>query len=171
MNKSILDVTCGNRGIWFNKHHPAAIYCDKRQEEYTQMFCIGRPEEHEKHINVDPDIICDFTDLPFADESFMLVVFDPPHVAGLSDKSWTKKQYGTLSDGWQGMIHKGFCECMRVLKPQGTLIFKWSETQISTAEVIKAIGVQPLFGHHSGKKSNTHWMAFMKLPEIKEDNR
>jgi hypothetical protein len=26
----------------------------------------------------------------------------------------------------------------------------------------KAIGYQPLFGHHSGKKMNTNWLCFMK---------
>lgn len=35
MTKKILDVTCGSRTIWFNKKHPAAIYCDARDEEYT----------------------------------------------------------------------------------------------------------------------------------------
>lgn len=24
---------------------------------------------------------------------------------------------------------------------------------------------EPLFGHRSGKHNNTHWLAFMKLPE------
>lgn len=28
MEKKILDVTCGSRTIWFNKTHPAAVYCD-----------------------------------------------------------------------------------------------------------------------------------------------
>ena len=30
MDKKILDVTCGCRSIWFDKNHPAAVYCDKR---------------------------------------------------------------------------------------------------------------------------------------------
>lgn len=34
MNKKILDVTCGSRTIWFNKKHPAAVYADRRKEEY-----------------------------------------------------------------------------------------------------------------------------------------
>lgn len=38
--KKILDVTCGGRSIWFNKHHPAAIYCDKRQAQLS-IFDIG----------------------------------------------------------------------------------------------------------------------------------
>ena len=31
-DKKILDMTCGSRTIWFNKDHPAAVYCDKRRE-------------------------------------------------------------------------------------------------------------------------------------------
>ena len=29
----ILDVTCGDRTIWFQKNEPHTIYCDKRREE------------------------------------------------------------------------------------------------------------------------------------------
>lgn len=36
--KKILDVTCGSRTIWFNKHHPAAVYCDIRREEYSGIW-------------------------------------------------------------------------------------------------------------------------------------
>jgi hypothetical protein len=51
---------------------------------------------------------------------------------------------------------------MRVLEPYGTLIFKWNENQITVTQILNAIGHQPLFGHKSGKRSNTHWMSFMK---------
>lgn len=37
-DKKILDVTCGSRTIWFNKHNPAAIYCDIRKEELTGIW-------------------------------------------------------------------------------------------------------------------------------------
>ena len=52
---------------------------------------------------------------------------------------------------------------MRVLKPDGVLIFKWAETQIPAGDVWDAIGEKPLFGHHSGKKSQTFWGCFMKI--------
>jgi hypothetical protein len=51
---------------------------------------------------------------------------------------------------------------MRVLKPDGVLIFKWSEYDIPADKVWKAIGQKPLFGHHSGKKSRTFWACYMK---------
>lgn len=121
-----------------------------------------------KHSRIHPDLIADFTDLPFEDNSFYLVVFDPPHIVGLTDASWLKQQYGVLEDDWREVIRKGFEECWRVLKPNGTLIFKWNEVQIPTREVIKAIGHDPLFGHRSGKKSQTHWLAFFKNEEENE---
>ena len=55
---------------------------------------------------------------------------------------------------------------MRVLKPHGTLVFKWAETSIPTPEIIKAIGYKPLFGHRSGKKLGTNWLCFMKMEKV-----
>ena len=51
---------------------------------------------------------------------------------------------------------------MRVLKPYGTLIFKWNEQQIKLSEILKAIEYEPLFGN---KRSKTHWLVFMKESE------
>lgn len=63
------------------------------------------------------------------------------------------------------MLHDGYRECIRVLKPDGVLIFKWAETDIPAADVWKAIGEKPLFGHHSGKRSMTFWGCYMKLED------
>lgn len=164
--KKILDVTCGDRTIWFQKNHPKAIYCDKRREEWEGVFGTAKKK---RHLVIDPDIQCDFTDLPFEDNSFALVVFDPPHITGLTDKSWMKKSYGVLPDEWEQLIHDGFWECMRVLREDGILVFKWSDISVSTREVINAIGIEPLFGHRSGKKMNTHWMCFMKESEVQDE--
>lgn len=160
LDKKILDMTCGSRSIWFNKHHPAAIYCDKRREAQTLYFGKARTSPHKNVIN--PDVQCDFTALPFEDGTFSLVVFDPPHLLTAKETAWLVKKYGKLDDGWPQMLHDGFCEGMRVLKPDGVLIFKWSEYDIPAEEVWKAIGQKPLFGHHSGKKSTTFWGCFMK---------
>lgn len=156
--KKILDMTCGGRSIWFNKNHPSAVYCDKRKESFSQHF----PNAGNCKLNINPDVICDFTNLPFSDESFSLVVFDPPHLTKAKDTAWLVKKYGKLDDTWRQMIHDGFVEGMRVLKPDGVLIFKWSEYEIPAIEVWKAIGQKPLFGHRSGRKSKTFWGCFMK---------
>lgn len=165
MKKKILDVTCGARSIWFNKHHPAAIYCDKRREKFTSTFGANKSTRTRE---IDPDVVADFTALPFPDNEFALVVFDPPHMRGRSEKAWVSKAYGLLDENWPHMLHDGFRECMRVLKPDGVLIFKWAECDIPAADVWKAIGEKPLFGHHSGKKSGTFWGCFMKLEEEQE---
>lgn len=59
MTKKILDVTCGSRTIWFNKNHPAAIYCDVRDEECTGVW-KSTNRDSERACIVHPDVLCDF---------------------------------------------------------------------------------------------------------------
>lgn len=164
--KRILDVTCGSRSIWFQKNHPAAIYCDNRAETFEGSF--GKQYPRDCVLEINPDIVCDFRHLPFESNKFALVVFDPPHIKDIKPTSWLAKHYGVLTDGWEQMLHDGFAECMRVLRPDGVLILKWSDISITTRQLINAIGQEPLFGHRSGKKMNTHWLTFMKLPDVRE---
>lgn len=151
----ILDATCGSRMIWFDKSNPMVTYMDNRELETT--LCDGRA------LNVKPDVIADFRNMPFKDASFSLVVFDPPHLTRAGDQSWLATKYGKLSDDWREDIRRGVNECMRVLKPCGTLIFKWNEDQVPLPEVLKAINHKPLFGN---RRSKTHWMVFFKVQEV-----
>lgn len=159
MEKKILDATCGARTMWFNKNHPAAVYCDKRIASYENLW---KNAGHCK-LDIAPDVVCDFTALPFPDESFSLVVFDPPHLMSAKETSWLVKKYGRLDDEWPKMLRDGFKECMRVLKYDGVLVFKWSEYDVPAEKVWSALGQKPLFGHHSGKKSQTFWGCYMKI--------
>ena len=154
MIPNVLDATCGSRMIWFNKQCPDAVFMDNR--ELSTVLCDGRKLE------IRPDIVADFTDMPFPDDTFYMVVFDPPHLLRAGKTSWIAQKYGVLPRNWSKMIRDGFQECMRVLKPNGVLVFKWSEDQIKLADVIKAIGEQPLFGD---RRAKTHWMVFMKQEE------
>ena len=156
-DKAILDACCGSRMFWFNKQNPLVLYADKRTESHT--LCDGR------HLEIRPDIEADFTEMPFPDNHFKLVVFDPPHLVKLGKGSWMAKKYGVLPVDWRAELKKGFDECMRVLQPHGILIFKWNENQIKVVEIRKIIKVEPLFGHVTGRHQSTHWMTFMKLPE------
>jgi len=157
-NKPILDATCGGRMMWFNKHNPACLYVDKRVVE-PMKCCDGR------NFQVAPDVVADFIHLPFKDDTFWNVVFDPPHLIHAGETSYMGIKYGILPEEWQQQIHDGFWECMRVLKTNGTLIFKWSEVQIKTPEVIRAIGCEPLYGHISGQRMNTHWIDVHEISE------
>lgn len=156
----ILDACCGSRMFWFDKNNPDVLFIDKRSEtlECNDISC----KSGIRTINVKPDLVADFTEMPFDNERFYMVVFDPPHLKTLGQNSWMAKKYGRLPDDWQFMIQKGFSECMRVLKPNGTLIFKWNESEIKSSDVLKLIPYKPLFGHTTGRQSKTIWMAFMK---------
>lgn len=152
----VLDACCGSRLFWFDKECTFATYMDIREETY---------EIHRKKVNVQPDVVADFRDMPFADNTYDLIVFDPPHLKWAGPKSIMKAQYGQLDkDNWPADILQGMSECMRVLKPNGTLIFKWNENQVKLRDVLKAIEpFSPLFGN---RKSQTHWLIFNKQNEV-----
>ena len=156
----ILDACCGSRMFWFDKENPNVLFIDKRSEtvEAKDSSC----KSGFRTIEVKPDLVSDFTEMPFENESFAMVVFDPPHLKTLGQNSWMAKKYGRLPDDWQFMLQKGFDECFRVLKPNGTLIFKWNESEIKSNQVLDIIPYKPLFGHTTGRQAKTIWMAFMK---------
>lgn len=153
-SNAVLDPCCGSRMMWFNKKDERCIHGDKRQEK--TVLCDGRTLE------VNPDILMDFTKMPFDDNTFYLVVFDPPHLEKAGDKSWLVKKYGKLGQRWQEDLKQGFAECFRVLKPNGTLIFKWNETQIKVKDILSLTSYKPLFGHVTKRHGGTHWFTFMK---------
>lgn len=151
MEKKILDVCCGPRMFWFNKHNESAVFMDNRILHET--LCDGRK------LDIEPDVVGDFRDIPFEDNTFHMVVFDPPHLLKAGESSWLAQKYGKLSDNWKEDLRSGFKECIRVLKPGGSLIFKWNEQQVKLKEVLELAGAEPLFGN---KRADTHWVVFMK---------
>lgn len=159
MQKPILDACCGSRMFWFDKQNPNVLFADNRRLETTM-----KDRDKLRKLEINPDVIHDFTDMPYPDKSFKLVIFDPPHLKAGGDSSWLVKKYGRLNKDWQTQLKKGFDECMRALDDYGTLVFKWNETQITVSEIIKTIDHQPLIGHKSGKANNTHWLLFFKFP-------
>lgn len=149
--KRILDVCCGSKMFWFQKERDDTVYMDNRELEDT--LCDGRKLE------IKPDIVADFRNIPFPDETFKLVVFDPPHLIKVGEKSWLAKKYGHLGNNWKEDIKQGFKECFRVLENYGVLIFKWNEAQIKLNEILKLTDVKPLFGN---RRAKTHWLVFIK---------
>lgn len=151
----ILDVCCGSKMFWYDKEESHTTYMDIRGEvlTYTDRDVV-------REVKINPDLVADFRDIPFADDSFDLVVFDPPHLIHVGDNSWLTKKYGKLDKNtWPQDLKLGFDECMRVLKPNGTMLFKWNEEQIKTKDVFEVFGQQPILGD---KRSKTRWSVFIK---------
>lgn len=147
----ILDACCGSRMFHFDKNNKKVVFMDNRDFEDT--LCDGR------QLKVHPDIVADFRNMPFKDNTFSLVIFDPPHLLKVGQNSWLCKKYGKLNKTWPVDIKKGFNECMRVLKPNGTLIFKWATRDITLKQILEVIETRPIIFH---KNNNTFFLVFMK---------
>src|SRR4029077_847994 len=87
-DKLILDACCGGRMFWFDKNNPDVLFADIRAEE--GILCDGRS------LSIKPDMIVDFTNMPFEDNTFKMVVFDPPHMEKLGNNTWMAMKYGKL---------------------------------------------------------------------------
>jgi hypothetical protein len=140
--------------FYFNKQDQRVLFGDIRDEDH--ILCDGRA------LSIKPDVIVDFRKMNFPDGVFKLVVFDPPHLRKAGPQSWLRAKYGILSDDWKSDLRQGFSECFRVLATDGVLIFKWNEIQIKVSEILSLTDEIPLFGHKSGKRSDTHWITFIK---------
>lgn len=159
---SILDACCGGRMFWMDKANPDVLFVDRR---VVEPISVGKGR-NARMFSCQPDQVMDFRKLDLSDNSFSLVVFDPPHFTRAGEGSYMAQKYGKLDpQTWRDDLAKGFAECFRVLKPNGVLIFKWNEYHIPLREILALTPVKPLFGHPSGKKQLTHWVCFMKLKE------
>jgi SAM-dependent methyltransferase len=146
--------------FWFDRNDPRCVFIDKRIESHIL------PDKSSKGgfrtLVIDPDIQADFTALPFPDNSFSMVVFDPPHLIRNGRNGWLAKKYGKLNGDWRDELRKGFTECFRVLRPDGTLIFKWNEHEVPVQQVLSLTPEKPLFGNRCGKTAKSHWIVFQK---------
>jgi len=160
----VLDPCCGSRMMWHDKKNPDAVYGDCRIETGTVVDGSHGRENDTRIIRIEPDCVMDFRALPYPDNTFKLVSFDPPHLLKVGQGSWLAKKYGSLPVDWKDYIKAGFDECMRVVDVYGVVIFKWNDDQIKVKEILSVIDFQPLFGHTTGRHGKTHWMTFMKFP-------
>jgi ubiquinone/menaquinone biosynthesis C-methylase UbiE len=148
----MLDATAAYRSMWFDKNYEDCVYIDKRKK-------------------VKPTIVCVWEHLPFPDNIFDTVLFDPPH----TNPGETGK--GIMSDVWGALnaqkmvpsLYQAFRELIRVLKEEGHLIFKWNTHKKPLDRVLTLCPLKPLFGHKTAFKtkhsSQTFWIYFVK-PKI-----
>lgn len=154
MQKPILDPCCGSRMFYFDRQDPRVDFRDVRSLNTT--LCDGRI------LQIEPDVKGDVTNIDAPDNSYHLVIFDPPHLDVGGENGWQVQKYGKLPEDWQTWMKNAFDECWRVLAPNGTLVFKWYEYRIPLKEVLKYAPTQPILGNRKPTSSKTHWLLFFK---------
>lgn len=154
----ILDACCGPKMFWYEKELPFVTFQDIRAgiKEYSG----GRK------IRIEPNHVGDVTSMDFADETFDVVIFDPPHMIRAGKTSWLNIKYGKLPEEWESWIEKAFAECFRVLRSDGVLVFKWNSTQIPFSKIIKLSPYKPILGD---QRASTRWTIFVKVEMLKEE--
>lgn len=158
----ILDACCGGRMWWWEKEHPLAVYMDVRRAPRGSVGALTDRPEWNPNFEVSPTCIGDFRNMPFADESFQLVLFDPPHVVREKQppEGINGLKYGALHpETEQQDLMLGFRECWRVLRPGGTLVFKWAG---KLDRVRPHFPITPTVGTRSPRGNQTWWLIFYK---------
>jgi len=157
--KYILDVCCGSRMFYYDQQSPFVVYMDVRKGKY--QLSDGRT------IEVKPDVEGNFCMIPFDNESFSMVVFDPPHLLNCGENSDLCKKYGKLDrERWAPALLAGFTECFRVLKKHGILLFKWNESDIPLSRMFQLSPYYPLLGTRTTVK--TAFVTFLKEKKYKK---
>lgn len=154
-DKLILDACCGGRMMWHDKNDHEILAMDKRDEVVTFT-----DKGKNRTLYIHPDVQADFRKMPFPDCSFVFVLFDPPHMLHCGEGSWLFKKSGALDrERWCADLKAGFTECMRVLRPGGTMLFKWNTYQVNLAALQQCFPCSPKFVSHQGK---TYHFIFIK---------
>ena len=109
----ILDVTAGNRMMWKNKNPHNVVFVDK-----------------ETRLRIPPDLFCDNRYLPFRDNCFGCVIFDPPHASkgpnsGLFSDPRSGSYYG-LGITRKELLYNLLYAPRELFRVSKRVCFKWS---------------------------------------------
>src|SRR3546814_4711770 len=91
-NKRVLDPCSGGRSMWFDRNHPDVVFGDVRSETLTVTDNSRGNPTGQRTLRIEPDVMLDFRDLPYADATFRLVAFDPPHLVHRSEEHTSELQ-------------------------------------------------------------------------------
>ena len=153
----ILDATSSRRIMWENKHDLDTVYMDIRPE-------------------VVPDVIGDVRSVPFDDNIFDLVVFDPPHKS-LGVNSTMADRYGIFTDGEiRAAIAGGFAEIGRILRENGLCLFKWSDGDFPLGKMANmrppalTVLVTQRVSYRNKSGNQCFWVTLIKRSKEKSNN-
>jgi hypothetical protein len=157
----ILDATAGNRHIWGkNKYPEGVVFFDK-----------------ETNLKIPADVIGTWDKLPFPDNSFDCIIFDPPHVTHFSETSihLNPKEDGKVWGCWWGgfkgknhmvrEIYKAQREFSRV---SSRLCLKWNDNGVGVDPILtlfdrwKLVWLQRYRSNHYQGKSSTFWVKLVR---------
>lgn len=145
----ILDLTSGNRGIWFDKNYRDACFIDIRPE-------------------TNPTHVADSGALPFDDNDFDLVVFDPPHVNSGANSNTTKCYGHHTAAQVRTFVAAAAKEAHRVTCPDALMAFKWNDhdQKLDIVLCLMAPWWEPLFGAKTASRtkhsSTTQWVMLRR---------
>lgn len=149
----IIDLSAGNRAIWWDKKEPLTTFIDIRG-------------------SVGPDYVCDSRNLPFEDGYFDMAVFDPPH-GNLGATSQMAQTYGHHTAAEIRNIIEGTAkEAYRVCKENALLAFKWNDHDMRLNTVLPLFNPywRPLFGHKVSQRlkhvSQTIWVMMLRTSGV-----
>lgn len=152
----MLDATGGTRQMWPCKNPPLVVFMDKNLESY-------RP----------PDVFGVWEHLPFKDNAFETVIFDPPHKLG---RTTGRGKWATPShpEYWgidiskikfRTGVYRGTREFLRVAK---RLCFKWNDIELNPDRVLTLFPKEWKEIHRLEIRKNiktktvTYWITFVK---------
>lgn len=168
-NPIILDATSSFRRMWLNKENPNTAFIDIRSNKKLMQDWKACMVQKGRDTNIGftkLTIQADFSHLPFKDNTFIHINFDPPQLIHLGRTSIYYKQYGALeANNWQATLKQAAKELWRVLAPFGTLNVKWNDRDISDEDVLKLFPERALYGQTGahGTSSKTSWFTFVKM--------
>ncbi len=162
----MLDVTAGNRMLWPNKNPPNTVFMDKE---------VG--------LRVAPDIFGAWNSLPFRDDSFDCIMFDPPHLMYMGPNSMHRDPGG---QSWWGLGWKNRMDLVRTLvtaqrefsRVGKRLLFKWGESR-DGGSVNRLLSLftewreihrytRPSQGR---SRNDTHWVTFIRRLETRTNKK
>jgi len=148
----ILDLSAGNRAMWFDKSNPLATFLDKRPE-------------------VNPTFVCDTTNIPEeVGKDYDMVVFDPPHENVGANGRMTKRYGHSTRAEIRETIYGTAKEAHRVTKDNALMAFKWNDHAFKLDHVIELLSEYwtPLFGSHmrnrggAAAKTQSFWVLLLR---------
>lgn len=148
----ILDLSAGNRAIWFNKNYTNTVFLDRRPE-------------------VNPTHVCDTKNIPdHVGTGYDLVVFDPPHENVGANSRMTKSYGHSTRAEIVETIRETSREAHKVTKENALMAFKWNDHAFRLDKVLDLMSEywEPLFGHHlknrggSDAKTQSFWVMLKR---------